>query len=130
MGVEVSGCQRIRRLGGIVTTRHWMSAAALGLAAMYATGCAAPKADTSACAKASEQSLKAIGERLDVPGTLRFGQEVPSSRQGMTFVSAELHEPDHDEDEKGDIYTWAVTSEGDAADYVAVDTRAKSDSSW
>jgi hypothetical protein len=97
---------------------------------MIVTGCAAPTADTSACAKVPEKSLQAIGERLDVPGTLRFGQQVPSSRQGMTFVSAELHEPDHDEDEKGDIYTWAATSEDDSADYVAVDTRAKSDSSW
>lgn len=73
--------------------------------------------------------LEAIGERLEVPGTLRFGQAVPSSRPGLTFVSAELHEPDAEEDAEGNIYTWATPDDDEGA-YLAVDTRAKTDSSW
>lgn len=102
---------------------RWL--APLGCLAVAACG---GTADTSACGPAPGPVVAAVAQRLDVPGVLRFAQQVASPESGATFLSAELHEPDHDDDEDGDILTWAVDATG--AGYVAVDVHAREASSW
>src|SRR5687768_16605210 len=92
------------------------------LAMVMAAGCSAPEADTSACGDTPDDIVTAIADRLDIPGQLRFAQTVASPDSGLTFVSAELHEPEADDDEDGELHTWSTAG---PASFEAVDGRAR-----
>jgi len=102
-------------------------AAILVVLLVSGTGCAVPAADTSACADAPADVVVALQGRVEGPGALRFAQTVASPESSLTFVSAELHRPEDDEDEDGEVLTWSAA--GDGA-FEAVDSRARAHSSW
>lgn len=103
----------------------------LALVALGLTACKSPSpsAEGSGCARASQDVVAALQERLEVEGTLRHAFVVPSA-SGVRFVSAErLLADEHTADDKGDILTWAMTDE-QADAFVAVDEKARNESSW
>jgi hypothetical protein len=101
-----------------------VTAAALVLPA----GCSSPTADTTGCTDVRDDVVTAISARLEQSGELRYAQQVIRQGDDTRFISAELHEPGDDEDEDGVILTWATT--GPDRPFVAVDERARENSSW
>jgi hypothetical protein len=103
--------------------------AVLGVLAIGA--CGSPKLTTSSarCTPTADPVLQSIAQKLQVPGVLRNSRTV--NRSGTNYVSAELHRPADKPDTKGDLLTWATASAADGgAGFVAVDVRARANSSW
>lgn len=100
-----------------------LASASLGLLG----GCDNPTANVEQCATPGADVIEAIQRELSVPGKLRNAKMVPGAR--YTFISAELHPPDVDRHDKGDILTWAAR-DPDSSRFVAVDVRARDASAW
>ena len=79
------------------------------------------------CTGASDETVRAIQEKLDAPGKLRNGKQIV--RGDETFVSAELHLESDDKHQEGDILTW-VTPDVDGSEFFSVDIHAREESSW
>lgn len=107
--------------------RHRVTAAAVAVLVVVVLtgGCSGPSVDTSACTTTRDELIATLATRLH-QGALRHGRQVAGARDGVVFVSAERYDPADDGDD-GDIYTWAITRNDEV---LAVDTRAKSESSW
>lgn len=100
-----------------------LALASLGMLA----GCDNPTANVEQCATPGAEVVEAIQQELSVPGKLRNAKMVPDAR--YTFISAELHPPDVDRHDEGDILTWA-TRDLEGSEFVSVDVHARESSSW
>lgn len=99
--------------------------ALLGVCSFGLTAC--PTQDAAGCGRAPDDVVAAIALEVQTKGELRY--VTARSEGGRWFVSAELHEADHDEEEDGDILTFAAAEEG-APDLVAVDEKARRHTSF
>ena len=97
------------------------------IAVAMLVGCSGPTPSAKGCSPASDAMIGAIAERLNVEGQLRYGTVRPAPTG--VIVSAELHAAGDDEDENGDILTWAAPSP-DAKEFAAVDANAREKSAW
>ena len=96
--------------------------AAVGTGA--ACGRVEPKLD--GCVQAAPDVVNRLQERVTAEGNLRnvFLYTEPSS--GIVFVSGELHLKEDEEDDKGDILTWATPPGQNTL--LAVDEKARKES--
>ena len=99
--------------------------------ALLTLGCctlltACPSASAEGCGPAPADGVETLERSMTTPGKLRYA----TARQGADawFVTVELHEPDHEEAENGDLLTFSAPSP-DARDFVAVDEKAREHSS-
>jgi hypothetical protein len=126
MGVEggIAVRSRKRAVGLIVVL-------GLGLGSGL-SACSVPLPPSSACGVASNSTLQALQAKLTVDGMLRNGRTVGPTSAGWTLVSAELHLKGDKKSVRGNILTWALAKGAPATgtDFLAVDSRARSDSTW
>lgn len=94
--------------------------------------CSVPLPSASACGYPSEKMISAVESRLTASGTLRNGRTVGPTKAGWTMVSAELHQKGDKTSVRGDILTFALPTGAtdNSTDFFAVDTKARSDSTW
>jgi hypothetical protein len=119
----------VSRMGG---RRRVAAALAAFVAIAILAGCSQmsnPTYDVSeaGCTGSSDETIRTIQERLDAPGKLRNGKQVPSGDD--IFVSAELHLRTDDKHDEGDILTW-VTTDVAGNEFFSVDVHAREESSW
>lgn len=83
---------------------------------------ACPTPSKVGCAEAPAGVVEALQPTITTAGTLRYA----TARQGEQawFVTVELHEPDQDEFENGDLLTFATT-DLNAGSFAAVDEKAR-----
>jgi hypothetical protein len=97
--------------------------------------CGNPETDVTGCTGTPQDVVDAISAKLhqDV-GRLRNAHQFSKGTGGLTFVTAELHNPDkgkaHEQrHDKGDLLTWA-TRDVQGGKFESVDEHARNDSSW
>jgi hypothetical protein len=102
------------------------------MAALILSACSVPLPSSTACDQATEATLQAVQSKLNVNATLRNGRSVGPTSNGWTLVSAELHKNGDKTNSRGDILTWALPKGASTtgADFFAVDSKARSDSTW
>ena len=108
--------------------------------AMVAAGftfvaCGNPETEVTGCTGTSPDVVDAISAKLhkDV-GRLRNAHQFSKGTGGITFITAELHDPDkgkarEQRHDKGDLLTWA-TRDVKSGRFESVDEHARTDSSW
>lgn len=102
---------------------------AAGVAAAVFAGCASAAPDEASCTPADQAVVDRLQARLTTAGTLRNAAVHHEASNGLTFVTAELHEPDDPDDTEGDLLTWATRDlAGDG--FVAVDVYARDNADW
>jgi len=97
----------------------------LVLGAGALTGCAMPKPDASRCSTVTDDVMKALETNVTAKGDIRFARVIEN--HGQLFVSFEVHKPDEQKNQDGDILTFF---ERDKQNFEAVDTLARKGSTW
>lgn len=110
-------------------------AVAMVVAGCTFVACGNPETDVDGCTGTSSEVVQAISAKLhhDV-GRLRNAHQFNKGTGGITFITAELHDPDkgkaHDQrHDKGDLLTWA-TRDVAGGQFKSVDEHARNESSW
>jgi hypothetical protein len=100
----------------------------VGLLAVGTTACGNPTPNTASCGPTTTAVVSAIARRVTADGELRNARQVSDQKDGVVFVSAELHLTKDDPHHRGKVLTWA-NRPGDQR-FESVDEHARNDSSW
>ena len=88
---------------------------AVAIAGFTLSACGNPETDVNGCSGTPPEVVAAISEKLHSNvGKLRNTHQFAKGTGGVTFITAELHDPDkgqaHDQrHDKGDLLTWSTT---------------------
>ena len=123
---RVSRASRAKALAAVI---------AVAIAGFTLSACGNPETEVDGCSGTPADVVAAISEKLhkDV-GTLRNTHQFAKGTGGITFITAELHNPDKGQahaqrHDKGDLLTWS-TSDIKSGQFKSVDEHARNESSW
>jgi hypothetical protein len=123
----------VRRFRSAPRARATLVAAAVAVAGFTLVACGNPETEVEGCTGTSDEVVAAISERLNRNvGRLRNTHQFSKGTDGLTFITAEIHDPEkgkEDRHEKGDLATWATTNER-SGQFMSVDEHARTESSW
>jgi hypothetical protein len=110
-------------------------AIAVAIAGFTLSACGNPSTQVEGCGGTAPEVVAAISEKLHPNvGKLRNTHQFSKGTGGITFITAELHNPDkgkaHDQrHDKGDLLTWS-TKNLKSGEFESVDEHARTESSW
>ena len=110
-----------------------LAVVAVAVAGFTLVACGNPETEVEGCTGTSKEVVAAISERLHKNvGRLRNTHQFSKGTDGITFITAELHDPEGDKEDrhdKGDLLTWA-TKNDKSGEFMSVDEHARVESSW
>ena len=108
---------------------------AVAIAGFTLSACGNPETDVNGCSGTPPEVVAAISTKLHSNvGKLRNTHQFSKGTGGITFITAELHDPDkgqaHEQrHDKGDLLTWSTT-DIKGGQFKSVDEHARAESSW
>ena len=97
--------------------------------------CGNPETEVDGCTGTSPEVVAAISTKLNSNvGKLRNTHQFAKGTGGITFITAELHDPEKGQErdqrhDKGDLLTWS-TDDIKSGQFKSVDEHARTESSW
>jgi hypothetical protein len=125
----------VRRVASAPRARGLAVAIAVAIAGFTLSACGNPSTQVEGCGGTAPEVVAAISEKLHPNvGKLRNTHQFSKGTGGITFITAELHNPDkgkaHDQrHDKGDLLTWSTKNLKSGA-FESVDEHARTESSW
>jgi hypothetical protein len=125
----------VRRVSRAPRAQALAVVVAVAITGLTLSACGNPETNVDGCSGTAPEVVAAISEKLhsDV-GKLRNAHQFSKGTGGITFITAELHNPDkgqeHDQrHDKGDLLTWSTTDIKNNQ-FESVDEHARVESSW
>lgn len=125
----------MRRVSRAPRAKALAVAIAVAAAGFTLSACGNPTTKVDGCSGTAPEVVSAISQKLHPNvGRLRNTHQFAKGTGGITFITAELHDPDKGQahaqrHDKGDLLTWSTT-DIKGGQFKSVDEHARTKSSW